>query len=360
MLWHHAPRPDIGLRIQNYGFLGVGMFFVLSGYLIVTLLLRERDAAGRISLRDFYARRTIRIFPIYYLLLAAMAIVYLTVKAGSGEAERFFSELPYFATYTSNWIHTETMNLGVLWSLAAEEQFYLLWPLVEKLGRPRLTLALLVAILGVNQLVNFGVTDPWTGRAFGSGFANLEITQATFTPIALGVVLAHALHDRRWFDRIARLLQPGWTPALFIAGIGVLLTIGPADLSGWPRLTVHLLMTLLLASLVVRERHCLAPVFGLRPIARLGQISYGMYLYHMWCITAVNALVARSPLEPKSITTSVVALIASVVLTAVVAEISFRLIEAPLLKLKKHFQARQRPAAGDDPPTRSSASRPAD
>ncbi|MGB2610895.1 MAG: acyltransferase, partial [Isosphaeraceae bacterium] len=76
VLWHHAPGGLHALILER-GFLGVDMFFVLSGFLIVTLLLRERDRTGSISLKKFYARRTLRIFPIYYLVLFTLLLFYL-------------------------------------------------------------------------------------------------------------------------------------------------------------------------------------------------------------------------------------------------------------------------------------------
>ncbi len=317
------------------GFLGVGMFFVLSGFLITTLLLRERDNTGGISLADFYARRTIRIFPIYYLLLLALSVYYGFIERGSATSHNFFNDLPYFLTYTSNWVHVDAGNQAILWTLATEEQFYVLWPLVEKLLRPRWALAVLFGIIGVNQLVNFGVTDPLTARWFGEDFNRLSIMDATFTPIALGVLLAHLLHHRRSFEFLYRLLHPAWTPVVLLFAFLAYLETTPLDISGLPRLIIHILMTLMLASLVIREQHWLKRPLTFWPIRRMGVISYGMYLYHMWCFHFV-----REGLRATGWSAEVVVLvfpIAGLLLTYAVSEASFRLVETPILKLKKRF-----------------------
>lgn len=340
VLWHHSTRPDFDLRLNDMGFLGVGMFFVLSGYLITTLLLRERDSTGGISLTDFYARRTIRIFPIYYLLLAALAAFYGIVKAGSPEAQAYFSDLPYFVTYTSNWVKVDTGNQNILWSLATEEQFYLLWPLIEKLLRPKWALGVLFGIIGVNQLINFGVTDSLTASWFGADFNNLSIMEATFTPIALGVLLAHGLHHRPTFEFIYKLLKPAWTPLALLIGFLLFLEFTPDDISGLPRLIIHLTMTLMLASIVVREQHWLKGLLTLWPIKRLGVISYGMYLYHMWCLHFVREGLRVSGLSDEAV--QWLFPIAGVLVTTAVAEGSFRLVETPILKLKKRFATERR------------------
>lgn len=347
VLWHHSVRPEISLRLDSLGFLGVGMFFVLSGFLITTLLLRERDNTGDISLRDFYARRTIRIFPIYYLLLAALAVYYGFVERGSATASAYFHDLPFFLTYTSNWVHVEAPNQEILWTLATEEQFYILWPLIEKLLRPKWALGVLFGIIGINQLINFGITDPLTARWFGEDFNSLSIMEATFTPIALGVLLAHALHHRGTFELLHRLLAARWTPLALLIGFLTFLEFTPADISGWPRLVIHLIMTVLLASLVVREDHWLRGPLTFWPLRRMGVISYGMYLYHMWCLHVV-----REGLRVAGISGEAerwLFPICGLLVTVAVAEASFRIVETPILRLKKRFAtARKQVKAAQD------------
>ena len=332
VLWHHAgtPRP---WRILQRGFLGVDMFFVLSGFLIVTLLLRERRRSGHISLRAFYMRRTLRIFPIYYGLLAFLALAYGLFKPATDSAG-FFSLLPVYLLYVSNWSPLQAANLGIAWSLATEEQFYLLWPAVEKVLRPPYLYVLLLGLLLLNQAINFSLLDSVFAGIYGTEKApELEILDATFTPICLGVGLAHALHRERAFCWLFRLLGHRHTSLVLALLLLALVSGAPADISTWPRLLIQLLMTALLAALVLRENHSMRLLLTWRPISRTGEISYGMYLLHLWAFH-----VARWVNEALGWVNPYGLFVTGTVATVAVAEASFRFYEKPFLSLKKHFQ----------------------
>jgi peptidoglycan/LPS O-acetylase OafA/YrhL len=131
VIWHHSVRPS-QFMLLNRGFLGVDLFFVISGFLIVTLLLREQQAHGGINLRNFYIRRALRIFPPYYAILAILAIVYGFGKPDDSSSGTFFALLPIYLFYVSNWSLSQATTLGITWSLATEEQFYLIWPPIQK------------------------------------------------------------------------------------------------------------------------------------------------------------------------------------------------------------------------------------
>jgi peptidoglycan/LPS O-acetylase OafA/YrhL len=332
VIGHHCPHPPTAPRLLDCGFLGVDMFFVLSGFLIVTLLLRERARSGRIKLKNFYVRRTLRIFPIYYLQLFVLALAMLTIKSGTTMARDFWGDFPYLLTYTANWINITAANLAVLWSLATEEQFYLAWPSVERFLAPRLVPFVIAVFLGFNQLVNFGVLDAQLVRWFGPRFPTLAIVDSTFTPIILGVALAHLLHRPGSYAVLARLLGARWSPLVLLALLLAVYEYAPEDLSGLPRLLIQLTMAALLATLVVREDHVARPFLTFGPVARLGVISYGIYLYHQWGVHFV-----REALERAGIANYVVFFVAAVLVSAAMAEVSFRLIEAPLLRQKVRF-----------------------
>jgi peptidoglycan/LPS O-acetylase OafA/YrhL len=308
------------------------MFFVLSGFLIVTLLLRERNRTGTISLRSFYARRTLRIFPIYYLVVFAVLAYYLVAKPDSPATRDYYAVLPFLLTYTLNWAHVPAGNMGIMWSLATEEQFYLVWPLVEKTLRPIGLAVMLATVLVVNQLINFGVLDGLFERLYGVQ-PRLPILDATFTPIALGVLLAHLLHEARSFGPAFRLLGGRGSCLIFGFFLILLIALWPGDISGMGRLSIQVVMMLLLGSLVVREDHWARFLLLLRPLAYIGVISYGMYVYHMWVIHAVRVGFERLGWDLRSLS-FFVGVVAG---TTVVASLSYRFIERPLLKLKSRF-----------------------
>jgi peptidoglycan/LPS O-acetylase OafA/YrhL len=331
VIWHHA-APDLPGLFFTRGFLAVDMFFVLSGFLIVTLLLRERDRTGAISLRKFYARRTLRIFPIYYLILFGILFLYLVMKPGSTTARSYFAAFPFLLTYTSNWVQIPTANFGITWSLATEEQFYLGWPLVEKLLKPLGVALVLALVIFVNELINYGVLDHWLTAIYGENF-ELPILDATFTPIALGVLLAHLLHGPKGFGRLFPLLGRPWSFLIFGGMALALIVLWPADISGSGRLLIQLSMMLFLGSIVIREDHGARPVLTFRPLAYMGVISYGIYVYHMWAIHPLRIGFAKLGWNPASFTFFFSAILASML----VAGLSYRFIEKPLLKLKTRF-----------------------
>jgi peptidoglycan/LPS O-acetylase OafA/YrhL len=135
VVWFHAAGATATSGIFSRGEEGVSLFFVISGFLITTILLREQSTTGGISLKRFYLRRTLRIFPLYYALLALYAILVAVIESHSAAGDQFWRNLPYFLTYTSNWFVTlgaDRVIFFFAWSLATEEQFYFFWPWVVK------------------------------------------------------------------------------------------------------------------------------------------------------------------------------------------------------------------------------------
>lgn len=345
VLWQHTAMRELAagetpwLPMSQVGYLGVDMFFVLSGFLISTLLQRERAKHGGISLKDFYARRTLRIFPIYYIVLIGVAALYLVkehvLHKDPASGEVFFRALPWYATYTSNFLHPDLQanSLGITWSLATEEQFYILWSLAEfGLGR-RWRLGLVALLIGVSQAINFrvpGVGDVME-QAIGARWAELPIMQATFTPILLGVLLAHLMDHKAWFDRITAVLSPAMSPVGCLVLLLGLCNIG-GDIQGWPRLLIQVAMMVFVASCVVREDHALRRPLSWRPIVWVGRISYGMYLYHIFLVWPI-----RSRLVPHGWDQSPVEFGVVLAATILIASISFVVIERPILGLKKRF-----------------------
>ena len=144
---------------------GVSLFFVISGFLITTLLLREQKSSGVISLKNFYIRRTLRIFPLYYAtLLIYLGLVIVT--SHGPERSAFFHNLPSYFTYTSNWFVDkdagEHVTFAFAWSLATEEQFYLCWPSIVRFAKKWWTpLAIILGAAAVDLF--FEATTGWAG-----------------------------------------------------------------------------------------------------------------------------------------------------------------------------------------------------
>jgi peptidoglycan/LPS O-acetylase OafA/YrhL len=326
VVWHHAGWAHSvtpGWAITTRGFLGVDLFFVISGFLIVTLLLREESRTNTISLSNFYARRFLRIFPPYYLMLLIVGtIAYLKPNGSTSDAVKH--DLPYALLFVSNLFVMHTGQTFITWSLSVEEQFYAFIPAIMKsLGR-WLPLFLLAAY-GIACLPPFFPSLPLP-RFF---------METTFGPILLGAILACVLNSRRGFDLLSPLLCGRFAPLIAFGATVALLNFLPLDLSGWPRMMIHWATAWLVAACVVRENNTLAPVLTFWPIQRIGAVSYGIYLYHMLIL---HFVVMRGEVG----LTSWFLTLAS---TWILAEMSYHFYEARFLSLKSRFGEKARAPA---------------
>jgi peptidoglycan/LPS O-acetylase OafA/YrhL len=334
VIWHHAGTANTSLRLLDRGFLGVDLFFVISGFLIVTLLLREQSCTGEMALKKFYIRRTLRIFPLYYGVLLFLAIIYATVGRHSLFGQRFLSELPYYLTYTANFV--PVVGFRIVWSLATEEQFYLVWPSIEKYLAKHVV-PVLVGLILLNQCVNLG-RNAISDLIGSTSWTHWNISEITFTPILLGVGAAHLLHSERGYrllDQFAGNRRASVLCLLILLGLG---TVFPADISGFPRLVLQLCMTALLVSCVYREDHALRPLLRFSPFQHMGKISYGMYLLHMPLLALAAYLLHVDPAQG-----SIRLFAAEVLITIMAAELSFRFFESPILGLKRKYSAMHTP-----------------
>ena len=268
----------------------------------------------------------------YYGLLAVLSAIFL-LKPGGNSAARFFHDLPYFLTYTSNLIVAQSF-MSISWTLAAEEQFYLLWPPIEKFLK-RFAVPILLLVIAINQLIAFRIGAGWLHSCAGDPDKRSDVPDHVHSHLP-----GRALGPRSPF---APGVQPGrsllalpWMPvvllALLILACNVLVS---EDIQGWPRGLIQVLMVMLLASCVVREDHWLQGFLRLSPVRRIGVVSYGIYLYHMVAAFFTQALLDRSGLH-----FAYAHFVLTLALTWMVAELSFRYYETPFLKLKERFESR--------------------
>lgn len=337
VLFHHSPMSRLWAdetRLAGRGFLGVDFFFVISGFLITTLMLRERARTGTISLRGFYRRRALRILPLYYLLVTLVGGYYVLIRGSAQAAELW----PFYYAFLANMLVDDIPMLSPTWSLSVEEQYYLLWPLLMLV----LPLRHVLALVAVFILVSLTMIEAGLG-SYGFHVGPLAITWAKvpFTPILLGSCLAIGLHHRGAFEVLARGLAPRAAAPLAFAALVLALVALPPDLSGWPNLVVHLLMTACLGTIVLREDTLLAPVLRFAPIARIGVVSYGIYLLHHIARHVASVVVA--PMGGPDANLGLFTLIFWG--TAwIMAEISFRGYERHFLALRHKRLDRIKPA----------------
>jgi len=327
VVWHHSVNYTQLMSFFGRGFLGVDLFFVISGFLIVTLLLRERDKKGTISLKNFYIRRGLRIVPLYYAFILVFFLYYSFFAKNSTLSSRFLQEVPIYLLYLSNLF---PVAMGVFWSLAAEQQFYFVWPILEKYVK-KYILYIILMFIALNQYVNFKGQKllEWLHV---SSYPDLHIVQITFTPIILGVALAHLLHHSRSFNFIKHVIAAKYSSLLFIVLLLFLCFFSPLDISGLPRFTIQLLMVFLVGSIVVNEENKLTPILTFSPVVRIGVISYGIYLFHIQSIE-----IAKKLLKISNFSGSFLVFILGFFISIMISEISYRFFETPFLKMKVKF-----------------------
>lgn len=322
VVWHHStPRPLEGAL--GRGPLGVDLFFALSGFLITTLLLREQRRTKTVHLFAFWMRRSLRLFPLYYVALGLYAAYAAWVVAPGPIRDYFFATLPYYATYSGNWFSKDA-NHPVLfsfsWSLATEEQFYVLWAPLLKVLRGHVALAgAMIALVVVDQLAERGVllADAPLAHRIVTSFA---------TPIGLGCLVAIACDHDRVGPRVRRVLASNVTAALVLA-----LAIA-AFAIGIPLLVAHASFAVLVGCAAEAGG---SPLFAWarRPaVVWIGRVSYGIYLFHV----SVIALVHRVFPGMHDAAWFVFAL--AFPLSVGVASGTFLLVEKPLFALRARFR----------------------
>jgi peptidoglycan/LPS O-acetylase OafA/YrhL len=276
-------------------------------------LLRERDRNGVIDLKAFYIRRSLRIFPLYYGVLALYVVVVALLERNTAVGQAFFGNLIYFATYTSNlFVPLDGRVIFYFaWSLAAEEQFYLIWPTVVFLAGSALRASIPLALV---------FTVCIAGHLLGNKFLSA-------VPIAIiaGALIAILLHTKRGYALLEMILGKAWSSVAVI----MVLVVSLAS-EAVPGFVVHILFATLVGSCVCNERHLLAPMLSIKLVAYIGSISYGMYMLHMLCKNAVVKLLGVFALPANGVEVFVLTLLVSVA----AASLSFRYFESFFLRIK--------------------------
>nr|AYM52575.1 acyltransferase 3 [Aetherobacter rufus] len=327
VVWHHStlgPLPGV----LGKGPLGVELFFAISGFLITTRLVREQRARGDVAVRQFYARRALRIFPLYYAVLGVYALRAWLVLPASPERAHFLRSLPFWATYTADWFvdvavtHPIIFSFG--WSLAVEEQFYLLWPWIVRATRGALfPVGAALLLLAADQSVERGL---FAGSLPASGLAHRMITSLS-TPICLGALLACVLDRPRSFAAAMRLLgHRASAPLAFLALAALVI----AD--GAPLFAVHVALALLVGACCARPDHGLAAITDAVPLRWVGTVSYGVYLLHVSAITAWKRVL------PAAWISAPLVFALSFAVSLGLAAASYRWFERPFLRLGDRFR----------------------
>jgi peptidoglycan/LPS O-acetylase OafA/YrhL len=322
-------------HVADAGWMGVDLFFVLSGFLITGILLDTADREDRV--KNFYARRALRIFPLFYGVLFGFLLLtpFLHLHWQSGHLLYFF--------YLSNMIPVLAPNLpppgssvGLvhLWSLAVEEQFYLLWPLVVWFVRDRtkllrISVAIMICALALRTILVLRGTEP---------FIVYSLLFTRGDSLICGSALALLTRGPS-----ARSLPVRWLLPLSCATVLALFLVSGSGLHEAPVISTvgYTAIAILCACLVYcaqQGRGWIAAVCNQAGLRFFGRYSYGLYIYHGLLVVFLFPLVYPvQRLVHSVLLGSILYLVLSLGLTLGIAMVSYHFFEAPILGLKKRF-----------------------
>jgi peptidoglycan/LPS O-acetylase OafA/YrhL len=317
--------------------IGVDIFFVLSGFLITHLLVEEWRATGRIGIRNFYVRRILRLWPALWVMVLGTSAALLLLGIQGAKARTMGFGAVSALLYVSNWVRAFGGNADIYshtWSLGVEDQFYIVWAVLLPLGLRT------IGFVGMRRLIlsGIGIVIAWRLCLLLSGASMARLYNGFDTHsdgCLAGCALAFFLLDGDWHASLRNMLQRfGMLGGIALAGLMIIAVISPAaDEAGFFALVsplVALLSVVVIADIVTR-RGRLGRLLGLRPLVHLGVISYGVYLWHYPLIVALHYAPNRIPQSP--VATILIGLVGSIAM----AELSYRLVERPCLRLKVRF-----------------------
>ena len=329
------------------GDLGVNFFFVLSGFLITFLLLIEKKNTGSINLKNFYMRRVLRIWPLYFFIVFLCLIVlplfqpYLPSGFPINPDIKPIGKL-FYLTFTGNFDYLfhgiKNVLIGILWSVSVEEQFYLFWPLIVFIIPRKILLPTFISILISTIAFRYFCSN---GNVMIIKYHSLSCA----TYLSSGAIAAYCCTKNTFIDIIKRI--PKYVIVLVYTFSFILI---PFRMYVWKLGTYYIeaasLLPLLLAiffAFIILEQnyasHSFYKIGKSKFISRLGKYTYGMYCYHiiiffiitLICYLSGIKIIGMNKFVLVGITTT------SLIITVLFSKLSFQYFELPFLKLKNRF-----------------------
>jgi len=327
-----------------FGWLGVDLFFVLSGYLITDILLRARDRNEGLS--HFYIRRILRIFPLYYLTLILFLVIFPSLNLFQSSLRYYTNNQVWLWTFLQNWLYiikptSETHILHHLWSLAVEEQFYILWPLaIFIIRKPKYLLFFIMSVLIIVLVLRCLV---WINKYEDLAYFNLY-TFSRIDGICIGCMVALLQKiNSRFLTNYRSLL------VFIFAGLNFLFYfINGYYQFSFPYLaligytTLAMLFGLLVYEAVTMENKVINIIFNWQFLKFFGKISYGFYVFHWPAYVLLSPLVLKwsRGFLPAASSSNVHQIFSAVICTGaaiLISVISYRFFEIHFLKLKNRY-----------------------
>ena len=327
---------------QN-GNLGVNFFFVLSGFLITFLLLKEKKKSGDIHLRNFYIRRILRIWPLFYLCVLTGFVIFPFFKSLAGATPSENANLVYYLLFINNFdfIHhwpqvPDALILVVLWSVAVEEQFYLAWPVIVKLTK-NIILPVAFTLVVISSLVFRFFHSSDTDEDYGIRYFH---TLSVIGDMAIGGLLAYYTSFETRFLKWIRNMSKGTAILIYVSAIA--LSLFKTDIFKTEILVVfeRLVISIFYGLIILEQAFATRPLYPmsrLKRTSKLGVYTYGLYCIHFMILSVTLALAGKLHLNIFNTPVSIGIVITSLLFCIILSWFLYRYFEKPFLKLKERF-----------------------
>ncbi len=321
---HDFFRPLAGFIAD--GQMGVNVFFIISGFLITSLLLNEEEIFKQISLKDFYARRILRIFPAYYFLLLVYFVLQ-SFKIIHIDNRSWLTSLTYTKDfYRGDWYTAHA------WSLSIEEQFYLLWPFVfiaSKKFRSLMLVSVIFCVPLIRIIIHFHEI-PWIMG--GSSLFTRGDAIATGCLLAINKErISNVFQNKKWLGLWSFLILFAWTGTYLILDAH---KIRMGLVYGWlgvgDGIVANMLISVIMMSMVYGPQNMFQILLNTKVLNWFGKLSYSIYLWQQFFINDTNAWYNTYPFN--------------IFYIFVAAGFSFYFIEMPFLRMKSRFELKSLPS----------------
>lgn len=328
-------------EVMGNGNLGVNFFFVLSGFLITFLLIQERTISRSINLKSFWMRRILRIWPVYFICVAFGFIAFPILKSWLGQIPAETANPYMYISFLSNFdiiINDlpDSSVLGVLWSISIEEQFYLIWPIL-----------LLIVPLRSYWVVFSGVvlSSIIYRLNFDSYLEHEYHTLSCISDMAIGAWGAWLVSQNNQVIAFFKSSNKIFSASLWILFALFFLFCDETIRTLYPLRIAERLIFGIIALLVILDLNynprTIIPFYKYKTISYFGKISYGLYAYHFIAILVVTTLTRILGINTAIWEVLILETLLALMLTILIAHVSFNFIETPFLNLKKKFTPNQ-------------------
>jgi peptidoglycan/LPS O-acetylase OafA/YrhL len=323
-------------NIFGNGNLGVNFFFVLSGFLITWLLIEEKTAHKNIDIKSFWIRRILRIWPLYFFCVFFGFVIFPLIKTCFGQVSNETADPLYYLTFTNNFDFIkkglpDASVLGVLWSIAIEEQFYFIWPIMLYILPVKHYMKMFLVIIAGSLLFR---TIYYDGAIFEYH------TFSCIGDLTIGALGASICRNRNFMNRIEN-LHKVTIIFIYILFFSIFIFRDEILSSGYYIKIFERSFIACVILMIILEQNFAKNSFykmsDFKQISKLGTISYGLYCLHFIGILITITLSKELHLNESLWSVLIAETIASLAITIILSRMSYRWFETPFLKLKEKF-----------------------